>query len=373
MAPDPTLSRLNSAPRRGPRRGAGRDPHFAGRQIIVDLDTTLVTAPGEGTRRSHVHARVRLPPAPRVPRPRTPWHRGTPGRAVARREGHREPRRRPRRRLDTARASEREGDCSSALARANFGGGTQAFLGHVSDLELQYSVGSTPRRSSSRRGPGRAELVPGGGSPASRPASRGRPCPATTGSARRPHRGTQLSSTDTGRWHIIIFATNTIGPTQAKLEVTHRLRAQSEDHIRALKETGLRKLPLHNFGANQISCELERLAADLLIWTESLAFTGTPRARSGKPRPRLRLAHATGRLVTTVRQRRLRRRRGWPWVELIPKGPEDFTPSAEACIGTNNQDQESRRGHIRNAVRPHPPDQKSADRRNHTKITKDRR
>jgi len=100
-------------------------------------------------------------------------------------------------------------------------------------------------------------------------------------------------------------------------ELRHRQRARAEDRIRGLKDSGLRNLPLHEFAKNVVWLELVQLAAELLAWTQTLAFTGTA-ARTWEPkRLRLRLLHVAGRLVTTGRRHWLRLPRGWPWAHLI--------------------------------------------------------
>ena len=90
----------------------------------------------------------------------------------------------------------------------------------------------------------------------------------------RPHPGAQLRLTDHNGWRITCFATNTKGTgwTLAALEVRHRQRARCEDRIRGLKDTGLRNLPFHGYAKNRIWVEVVALAADLLAWTQTLAF-----------------------------------------------------------------------------------------------------
>ena len=133
----------------------------------------------------------------------------------------------------------------------------------------------------------------------------------------RPHPGAQLRLTDDDGWRITLFATNTRGGRVADLELRHRMRARAEDRIRGLKDCGLRNLPLHQFSKNVIWLELVQLAAELLTWTQTLAFAGSI-ARFWEPkRLRLRLLHVAGRLVTTARRHWLRLPRGWPWRDLI--------------------------------------------------------
>jgi hypothetical protein len=139
----------------------------------------------------------------------------------------------------------------------------------------------------------------------------------------RPHPGAQLRLTDHNGWRITCFATNTKGPgwTLAALEVRHRQRARCEDRIRALKETGLRNLPFHDYAKNRIWLEVVALAADLLAWTQTLAFDEAEPARRWEPkRLRFRILAVAGRIIRTGRRRRLRLPRDWPWNRLIDTG-----------------------------------------------------
>ena len=219
--------------------------------------------------------------------------------------------------------------------RGDSGAGTHAFVEHVHQLGLWYSVGlagwptildaleNVPRQAwkaaldadgCPREGAQVAELT--------------RYVPTATGTKRwpggmriiarreRPHPGAQLRITDRDGWRITIFATNQLGRI-ADPEIHHRLRARAEDRIRCLKDTGLRNLPLHDFAANQIWLELVALAADLIAWTQLLALSGTD-ARVWEPkRLRLRLLHVAGRIVTTGRRHLLRLPRGWPWANTL--------------------------------------------------------
>jgi Transposase DDE domain group 1 len=128
----------------------------------------------------------------------------------------------------------------------------------------------------------------------------------------RPHPGAQLRFTDIGGHRFTCFATDTKRGQLADLELRHRRRARCEDRIRAAKDTGLRNLPLHGFGQNQIWCELVAMASELTAWMQMLALDGT--ARSWEPkRLRLRLFSAAGRLVRGGRRIRLRLAAAWPW------------------------------------------------------------
>ena len=228
------------------------------------------------------------------------------------------------------------------LVRGDSGAGVHAFVHHIHQLGLQYSVGLyahqpildalavLPRQAwrsardsdgAPREGAQVAELTR-----YLRPARDPWP-PGMRVIARRerPHPGAQLRLTDADGWRITLFATNTKGGRIADLEIAHRLRARAEDRIRCLKDTGLRNLPLHNFTANQIWLELIALAADLLAWTQHLALHTTP-ARTWEPkRLRLRLLNIAGRVVHTGRRHLLRLPRGWPWQHYLLTGHQHLT------------------------------------------------
>lgn len=239
--------------------------------------------------------------------------------------------------LDAALAQLPEPVRHRVLVRGDTGSGVQAFLHHDTGLRLEYSVGvyarqpildaltATPRcawRSAidadgdPRQGAQVVEIT--------------RYLPDThvgwpagmriIARRERPHPGAQLRITDDDGWRITLFATNTRGGRIAKLELRHRMRARAEDRIRGLKDCGLRNLPLHEFAKNTIWLELVQLAAELLTWTQTLAFTGSIAKFWEPKRLRLRILHVAARLVTSGRRHRLRLPRGWPWSDLIITG-----------------------------------------------------
>jgi Transposase DDE domain group 1 len=128
----------------------------------------------------------------------------------------------------------------------------------------------------------------------------------------RPHPGAQLRFTDIDGHRFTCFATNTRRGQLADLELRHRQRVRCEDRIRAAKDTGLRNLPLHGYGQNQIWCELAAMASELLAWMQMLTLNGPARAWEPK-RLRLRLLSTAGQLVRGGRRRRLRLAATWPW------------------------------------------------------------
>jgi hypothetical protein len=220
------------------------------------------------------------------------------------------------------------------LVRADSGGGTKAFLNHVSQLGLEFSVGIgvnigvdgqllaaiptqgwTPAYDSDgvpRDGAEVAELT------GLLPELTGRGWPAgmrIIARRERPHPGAQLRLTDADGWRITIFATNSPGGQLADLELRHRLRARAEDRIRVLKDSGLRNLPLHDFAQNQIWLETVLLAGDLLTWTATLGLQGH---RTAEPkRLRLRLLHVAARIIRSGRRVTLALPARWPWASEI--------------------------------------------------------
>jgi Transposase DDE domain group 1 len=222
--------------------------------------------------------------------------------------------------LDAALAQLPEQTRSTVLVRGDSGSGVQGFLWHVHNLGLQYSVGVSARQpvqdalaalprqawraaldgdGQRREGAQVAELtqwMPAtfvGWPPGMRIIAR----------RERPHPGAQLRITDADGWRITVFATNTRGGRLADLELDHRHRARAEDRIRALKDTGMTNLPLQAFAKNQIWLEIVQLAAELLTWTQLLAWPDQP-ARTWEPqRLRLRLLAVAGRIITTGRRR----------------------------------------------------------------------
>jgi hypothetical protein len=240
---------------------------------------------------------------------------------------------------------------SQVLVRADTGACSKAFLHHITDLGLEYSIGFSARegvQAAIEAIPEQAwrAAVDGDGKPregaqvAELTAWMPVPTKPTRSPARfgpqhwpdgmrviarreRPHPGAQLRLTDHNGWRITCFATNTkgLGWTLPVLEVRHRQRARCEDRIRGLKDTGLRNLPFHDFAKNRIWVEVVALAADLLTWTQTLAFDQAEPARRWEPkRLRFRLLAVAGRIICTGRRRRLRLPRDWPWNRFIDTG-----------------------------------------------------
>jgi hypothetical protein len=219
------------------------------------------------------------------------------------------------------------------LVRADSGGGTREFLAWLTrpGRRLQYSVGFT----------GTAGVA---GAVGMVPARAWTPAYDSDGGVRdgawiaeltglldlagpptgirviarkeRPHPGAQLRFTDVDGHRITCFATSAKTGQLADLELRHRQRARCQDRIRNAKDTGLRNLPLHGYGQNQIWCQIVALACDLPAWTQLLALTATARRWEPK-RLRLRLFSAAGRIVRGSRRLRLRIATRWPWASQI--------------------------------------------------------
>jgi hypothetical protein len=238
--------------------------------------------------------------------------------------------------LDQALAQLPEAERGNVLVRTDTGGGVKQFLHHITDLGLHYSVGfygMPPITEALRKVPQQAwrAAIDGDGEPrdGAQVAELTAYLPDTlTGwppgmriiaRRERPHPGAQLRLTDENGWRITCFATNTRGAgwTLPVLELRHRHRARAEDRIRNLKDTGLRNLPLHGFDQNRIWLEIVALAADLLVWTQTLAWHDHPARRWEPKRLRLRLFTVAGRIVASGRRHRLRLPRGWPWNPVI--------------------------------------------------------
>lgn len=258
--------------------------------------------------------------------------------------------------LDAALVQLPEAERAQVLVRADAGGGSKAFLHHITDLGLEYSIGfpaNGPAQQAVQNIPEAAwvdaidsdglprdgaqvadltDWMPTPTAPTRSPARFGpQHWPGTMrviARRERPHPGAQLRLTDHNGWRVTCFATNTpIDPTARHgwpiqdLEVRHRQRARAEDRIRNLKDTGLRNLPFHGYTHNQIWLEIVALAADLLTWTQTLAFDQREPARRWEPkRLRLRILHVAGRITRTARRKRLRLPRDWPWNRLIDTG-----------------------------------------------------
>lgn len=330
---------------------AGIPGRRAGGQVIVDIDATLVTAHSDKEHAEPTFKRG-FGFAPMCSFVDHGQHGTGEALAVDLRPGNASPWNIEDHlaALNNALAQLPEYERGQVLVRADTGACSKVFLHTITDLGLEYSIGfqahetvktaieAIPEQAwraaldgddEPRDGAQVAELTAWMPTPvtqnrSSRPGPKDWPSGMRVIARReRPHPGAQLRLTDHNGWRITCFATNTKGPgwTLAALEVRHRQRARCEDRIRGLKDTGLRNLPFHDYAKNRIWLEVVALAADLLAWTQTLAFDQNEPARRWEPkRLRFRILAVAGRIIRTGRRRRLRLPRDWPWNPLIDSG-----------------------------------------------------
>lgn len=132
----------------------------------------------------------------------------------------------------------------------------------------------------------------------------------------RAHPGAQLSFTDHDGHRFQVVLTDQQDPDIQVLECRHRQRAHVEDDIRIDKDTGLRKLPFHEFALNEVWLELVLIAHNLIAWTQTLLLHGDL-AKAEPKRLRYRVLHVAARLAMHARQARLRLQETWPWATAL--------------------------------------------------------
>ncbi|MDQ4134468.1 MAG: IS1380 family transposase [Actinomycetota bacterium] len=126
-----------------------------------------------------------------------------------------------------------------------------------------------------------------------------------------PHAGAQARLWDTDGFRHQVTLTNSAGDA-LDLELRHRLHARVENAIKALRDSGLDRMPFSRFAANQAWMELVLAGADLLAWLRSVALDGEL-AQAEPKTLRYRLLHAAARIVRRARQVVLRLPAHWPW------------------------------------------------------------
>jgi hypothetical protein len=217
------------------------------------------------------------------------------------------------------------------LVRCDRGGATHAFLDHVAERGVRFSVGldlTEPVREAILAVPEaawRPALAQDGddrdGAWVAELALDLSSWPAGTRALcrrERPHPGAQLSFTDDNGYRFQVFLTNQQGGRIARLEQLHRARAACEDRIRCGKDSGLANLPFRDFQPNAAWLELVLIGQDLLLWTQRLLLADTALARCEPKRLRYRLLHVAGRLSRHARRLVLHLPRDWPWrTELL--------------------------------------------------------
>jgi Transposase DDE domain group 1 len=131
----------------------------------------------------------------------------------------------------------------------------------------------------------------------------------------RPHPGAQLSFTDHDGHRFLATLTDLAGDA-VELERLHRARANTEDRVRAAKQTGLENLPFRDFDHNAVWLEISLIAQDLIAWTQHLALADDLAVCEPKTL-RYRLLHTAARLAFHARRATLRLQRTWPWASEL--------------------------------------------------------
>jgi hypothetical protein len=214
------------------------------------------------------------------------------------------------------------------LVRADSAGATHAFLNHLRERGIRFSVGfdldhrvrdailalpadawlpAVDADGHARDGAQVAELASLDLAAAGWPAGTRAIC-----RRERPHPGAQLTFTDVDGWRFQVFVTDQSDPDIATLELRHRQHARVEDRIRAAKATGARNLPFDLWRRNAVWLELVLLALDLVAWTQTLLLDGELAVAEPKTL-RYRLWHVAGRITRHARRVWLRLQRTWPW------------------------------------------------------------
>jgi hypothetical protein len=134
----------------------------------------------------------------------------------------------------------------------------------------------------------------------------------------RPHPGAQLKLWDRDGYRHQVVLTNRRGDA-AHLERGHRGHGNVENRIKNLKDTGIERMPFTSFDANAAWMEMTLAAADLLVWTQQICFTGEL-ARCEPRTLRYRILHIAARIIHSARRVELRFPANWPWSQQLLRG-----------------------------------------------------
>ena len=141
----------------------------------------------------------------------------------------------------------------------------------------------------------------------------------------RPHPGAQLDAFEhRDGWRYQAMTTNTTVGQLAFLDARHRAHARVEDRIRQAQNAGLHRLPSRVFSINAAWLMLALTAADLLAWTQTILLTSTDDktktlARAEWKTIRYRLLHTGARITRTARRIHLHLSEGWPWAHALAR------------------------------------------------------
>jgi hypothetical protein len=134
----------------------------------------------------------------------------------------------------------------------------------------------------------------------------------------QPHPGAQLRLWDTDGWRHQVTLTNATGDPLA-LELGQRRHARVENAIKALRDTGLDRMPFRSFAANAAWLELVLAGNDLLCWLRTGGLDGGELARAEPKALRYRLLHTAARIVHRARRVVLRLPAHWPWADTLAR------------------------------------------------------
>lgn len=234
--------------------------------------------------------------------------------------------------LDLALAQLDPAQRTKVLVRTDSAGGTKAFLGHLADQKITYSVGfagflpylkaaidtvedtawipAVNGDGDNRDGAWVAEITHALDLSDYPPGMR------VIARKERPHPGAQLALTDIDGHRVTCFATNDTGSDLPALEARHRQRARCEDRIRDAKDTGADRMPFHDAASNAIWLQIVLLAMDLMTWGQQIALTDTWRVARPKTL-RTKLFATAARYVRTARRRIVDLDPHWPWAATL--------------------------------------------------------
>ena len=174
----------------------------------------------------------------------------------------------------------------------------------------------------------------------------------------RPHPGAQLKLWDRDGYRHQIVLTNSRGDA-ARLEQRHRRHGNVENRIKNLKDTGIERMPFTTFDANAAWMEMTLAAADLLVWTQQICFTGEL-ARCEPRTLRYRILHIAARIIRSARRVELRLPANWPWSRQLLRGLH--TPRRATSLTRRSTAQRPAR-HTQRRPDMHRPDDQPAARR----------
>lgn len=126
----------------------------------------------------------------------------------------------------------------------------------------------------------------------------------------KAHPGAQLKLWDSGPWRYQCVLTNQTGDC-VTLEARHRAHARVENHIKALKDSGLERVPYTTRDANGVWFACVLAARTLTCWLQHQILDGD--LTTAMPETLCyRLLHMPARIVSHARRLRLRLDRAWP-------------------------------------------------------------